>query len=290
MEKTRFNFEAIGTTWDIEIPLMQESEVSSHILKGIMERIDFFDKTYSRFRGDSLVSEIGRRSGQYVLPNDAEKILNLYRDVCILTQGKVTPLIGQVLVDAGYDAEYSLVPRVLTIPPKWEEVLLYQFPLLDVAVPTLLDVGAAGKGYLIDIVGELLEEEGIRTYFIDAGGDMRHRSQRNEIVRIGLEHPDDTSKVIGVVEFCNKSICGSSGNRRKWSQFHHIIDPHLLKSPQEVLATWVIADDTLHADMLATSLFFVPPELLLGKYDFQYVVLMKDYSVLRSAEMKVDFF
>ncbi|MBV6760325.1 FAD:protein FMN transferase [Rhodococcus opacus] len=51
----------------------------------------------------------------------------------------------------------------------------------------MTDVGAAGKGYLVDLVSRTLTEEGIDRFLVDASGDMRHRGA--EAVRVGLEHP-----------------------------------------------------------------------------------------------------
>ena len=41
--------------------------------------------------------------------------------------------------------------------------------------PIVLDVGAAGKGYLVDIIATLLEDHDIYDYTIDASGDIKQR-------------------------------------------------------------------------------------------------------------------
>ena len=51
---------------------------------------------------------MARAAGQYHLPDDAKPMFDLYYKLYAATDGKCTPLIGQVLVDAGYDANYSL--------------------------------------------------------------------------------------------------------------------------------------------------------------------------------------
>jgi thiamine biosynthesis lipoprotein len=254
----------------------------------IKSRIELFEAAYSRFRADSLVSQIAKEVGEYTMPDDAELLLSTYQDFYTVTNGLFTPFMGQVLVDAGYDATYSLKQtRVLQAPPKWEEVMEYSHPLLQVKKPFLFDFGAAGKGYLIDIVASLIQQQGIKAFCIDAGGDILHRNTAP--LEIGLEHPDDTTKVIGVVALHNKSLCGSSGNRRKWQQFHHIINPDSLSSPRNILAVWVIADTTLLADAIATCLFFVQPELL-HQYTFEYLILHEDYSIEKSTGFAADLY
>jgi thiamine biosynthesis lipoprotein len=284
----RFRFPAIGTHWNVDIyePLANQAEV----LGTIKRRIATFDKHYSRFRDDSLVADMARTAGKYRLPPDAKPLFDLYCELYELSDGAVTPLIGQTLSDAGYDATYSLQPGTLRHPPAWDEALDYHFPTLVVKQPVLLDVGAAGKGYLVDIVGDVLQHYGVHTFCVDAGGDMLFRTVEAPALDVGLEHPGDARQVIGVAHLRNQSICGSAGNRRTWANFTHIIDPHTLMSPQHIRAVWVVADTTLLADMLTTALFFLPATNLQGRYTFEYALVRQDYSLERSAHFPASFF
>lgn len=287
---TQYTFEAIGTHWQIDIKDVITKERSGELYEQIIRRIALFDKHYSRFRADSLVSEIARRPGHYLLPEDAEPLLSLYHTLYRITNGAVTPLIGQTLSDAGYDAHYSLQEKKLSTPPQWDDALIYNYPNLITTQPVLLDVGAAGKGYLIDIVSELLEQSGITNYTVDAGGDMRHRTTAHTPLRVGLENPADATQVIGIVDLQNQSLCGSAGNRRQWGNFHHILDPHSLTSPTHIAALWTIADTTMLADALSTCLFFVQPATLLKHYTFEYLILKTDSSIEASTHFPTELF
>ncbi len=274
-----FRFEAIGTSWSIDITDPLSLDRASLLLEKIRARIELFDRAYSRFRADSLVTEMSTRTGMFVLPEDAVPMMRLYEELYHVTNGAMTPLIGQVLVEAGYDANYSLQPRELHHPPAWEQAMRFSPPSrLEVKQPIVLDVGAMGKGYLIDLVSDLLLQQGMRSFCVEAGGDMRQCDEKGGRLRVGLEHPADATQVIGVAEIAGQSICGSAGNRRVWSTFHHIIDPHTLTSPKNILALWVVADTTMLADAMTTALFFVPPEVLLKYYSFEYVILYPDHT------------
>ena len=283
-----WTFQAIGTSWVIDADLpAQVSETT--IQTSIRERIADFDVVYSRFRPDSLISTIAKSPGTYTFPADADKLFYFYRQLYEVTRGAVTPLIGQTLVDAGYDAAYSLQPKAqLTSPKRWSQVLTWQAPELTVTEPVLLDVGAAGKGYLVDLVSELIEARGVHTYCVDAGGDMRQRGQQP--LAVGLENPLETTEVIGVVALQNLSLCGSAGNRRSWDKYHHTIDPRSLTSPDEIIATWVIAHDTLTADGLATALFFCAPVELLAIAPFAYCYVKKNGEAIRSPNFPAQMF
>lgn len=277
-----FEFEAIGTRWRIDIADPMDDREKEDLRRRIIDRIDEFDAAYSRFRDDSLVAEMARRPGAYRLPDDATPMLALYRRMYSLTKGAMTPLVGRLLSDAGYDATYSLRPGTLRRPPAWEDVLEHEPPMLTLERPALLDLGAIGKGYLIDIVSGLIEDAGCRSYCVDAGGDMRHRDASGAEMRVGLEDPEDASKVIGVAVLDDRSICGSSGNRRAWDRFHHIIDPRSLESPRHLAAVWTVADTTMLADALSTALFFAGPERLSRYHDFEYLLMMPDRGIRHS--------
>jgi len=296
----QFNFKAIGTTWKIDIfqPIILHDE--SDLLSRIMARIDIFDKAYSRFREDSIVTQMSKESGFYTLPSDADRMLSLYHDLYLRTNGFVTPLVGNLLSDAGYDAQYSLKQKgKLEIPPAWDEVLEYKSdpekPVLIIKKPVMLDFGAAGKGYLIDLVGQVLESNGVFSYCINAGGDILYKNPPvnggggtakvadSAPLRVGLENPDNFEQVIGVCELKQGSICGSAGNRRVWGDFNHIMNPKTLTSAKDIVAVWVVADTALLADALTTCLFFVPASTLIDAYKFEYVLVRSDHSVEKSA-------
>ena len=274
MLKHNYPFEAFGTNWVIET----NDELDSSLKQTIQNRIEAFDAVYSRFRADSLVTEISQKAGEYLFPSDAMKLFEFYRSLYELTDGKVTPLIGDMISRAGYDANYSLQAQAQQSVKTWNEVLSWDGLSLTTTEPVLLDFGAAGKGYMVDIIAAILDEHSISDYVIDASGDLRHKGTSDNVV--GLEHPLESGKVIGVVAVMNRSLCASASNRRAWGEgMHHIFDPGEMAPTQNIIATWVIANEAMIADGLATALFFVGAERLSDDYDFEYVRMCADGSV-----------
>ncbi|MDB5181924.1 MAG: FAD:protein transferase [Candidatus Saccharibacteria bacterium] len=290
MPSAQYTFEAIGTVWNIDILDDLSTEQSAQTKANILARIEVFDKNYSRFRADSLVTKMAARAGTYALPGDAQPLLDLYANLYKITNGAVTPLIGQTLAQAGYDAAYSLKEGTPTPPPAWEEALEYDFPRLTIKQMALLDFGAAGKGYLVDIIGNLLAEQGVQNYYIDGGGDILYRSVSDARIEVALEHPADPTQAIGIASILNQSLCGSAGNRRAWGKYHHILNPHSLASPKHIQALWVTADNGLLADGLTTALFFTDADELAKHFDFEYAIVHADNSLEHSANFPADFF
>lgn len=278
-------FSALGTDWKIETGQI----ITDPFFRRLMDRIEVYDRTYSRFRDDSLVAEISRTPGSYTFPIDAVTLIDFYKTLYDLTNGAVTPLIGSMLEKAGYDAQYSLRPSKQLTLPTWDEALEWHGQQLITAQPATLDFGAAGKGYLVDILAAMLQEACIDEYVIDASGDLIHKGSSEN--RVGLEHPLDTQKIIGVVDVRNKSLCASAINRRAWGEgLHHIFDPHTKAPVQDVVATWVIAQNALIADGLATALFFTQPEVLAKVYIFEYVRMFHDGSLDYSRNFSGELF
>jgi thiamine biosynthesis lipoprotein len=267
MPKSEWTFEAIGAPWRITTA----TELSETTRSAVRDRIDEFDATYSRFRSDSLVTRIASSAGSWRFPADAAPLFSLYRTLYNATEGAMSPLVGARLENLGYDAEYTLKRHDEVVGvPSWDEILDWDGTTLTTSEPVLLDVGAAGKGYLVDLVAGVIRDEGVSEYVIDASGDILHRGE--EPLRVGLEHPFDPELAIGICELQNASICASAPNRRAWGDgLHHILDATTGEPTTTVSATWAYASSALVADGLATALFFAAAPALSASYTFDYV-------------------
>lgn len=288
---TVLDFEAIGTLWSVKLnqPLSKTKQAS--LSQSIKSRIDAFDKNYSRFRNDSLVGQMAQTKGKYRLPDDAKPLIDTYRHLYDLTGGLMTPLVGQMLADSGYDATYSFKPKAtLRRAPAWDETLDYNYPNLEIKQTALLDFGAAGKGYLIDLVGGIVQASGIKSFSVNAGGDIFNYNLPASLCLVGLEHPINLDEIVGVAELGHGAICGSAINRRSWGEYNHIFNPGTMKSVSDVLATWVVSQQALIADALSTALFFVSANTLNTNFKFDYALIRRDLSLEYSASFPARFY
>ncbi|GAA2245223.1 FAD:protein FMN transferase [Herbiconiux moechotypicola] len=291
----RFDFEAIGTRWQIETPA--GAPLSPTVRDEVLARIDRFDEAYSRFRPDSLVARLAGGAGTVSFPDDAPPLFELYDRLVAATHGAVDPLVGAELELLGYDASYSLAPasaeRRAAADARgrahWTGDVVRKGGTVTTERPVVIDVGAAGKGYLVDLVTELLAGHGVDEVVVDGSGDIRHRGATP--IRIGLEHPLQPGKAIGVATLQNASLCASASNRRVWGDgLHHILDARTGSPAREVIATWVIAADTALADGLATALFFTGAHELAKTFHFSYVRMYADGRAERSRDFPGELF
>lgn len=297
MSSYQHEFQAIGTGWQIT----SKEALTSPALARMQRTIDKFDFSYSRFRPDSDVSRLSQSAGSQEFPDNAGGLLAFYRDLYDITGGKVSPLVGRALEHLGYDADYSLQRRPgRAHVPRWDDVLTVTGSTVTTAEPVLLDLGAAGKGYLVDLLVEDLIESGCDEFLINASGDIA--AVGSEITRVGLEHPGEPGQVIGVANLSSASLCGSAINRRAWGKgLHHVIDPDTGEPTSGVLATWVLTDrkvttnsttvnNTMVADGLATALFFTEPAVLADHFQFSYVRMLASGGVEYSTNFDGELF
>lgn len=284
-----WEFDALGTGWTVTTA----EPLSAQTRTAVTAELDRFDRYWSRFRASSTVSEMARCPGAYPVAVDDQPLVDWYRRLYDATGAAVTPMIGQTIADAGYDADYSLNPRgTIAAVPAWDDVLDARPGELLLHRPALIDVGAAGKGFAVDriaaIVGAAHDD-----VIVDGSGDLVV-SPRQTPVRVALEHPADPTRAIGVAELTSGAICASAANHRAWAaDWHHIIDPRTAAPARDVIATWAIADTALIADGLATALFFVSADELrraLPDVSFTYVVVRSDGRLTASADAGLEVF
>ena len=263
-------FTAIGTRWQIDTGVPLAASVSAEI-DAVIAR---FDREWSRFRDDSLVSALALSGGAVNAPADAEAMLGRYVALAEATAGAVNPLICDALARRGYDARISLEDRgAQAAPDRWRELLTWTGGELALAQPATIDVGALGKGRLVDLVGEVLAARTDGPFVVDASGDVLVRGVRE---RIALEHPNDPRRAIGVWEVADGALCASATNRRAWrgiegANLHHVLDARTGEPVREIAATWALAADAMTADAAATGLFFAGGDAFAHAHGVQWV-------------------
>lgn len=307
-----WEFPAIGTHWRIDTDAPLESSVAGRI----DDLIARFDAEWSRFRDDSLVTWLAGDPGaahgeapgdaavsargavapaprEVAAPADAAAMLDWYADLSDATDGAINPLVGSSLARRGYDPAYSLVDRgAQAAPGSWRDILHWSDGALRLDRPALIDVGALGKGRLVDLVARALDEAAIGPFVVDASGDLVVRGSAE---RIALEHPFRPGQAIGVWEISSGALCASATERRSWpgadgTRLHHVLDARTGEPVRTVAATWVVADDAMTADGLASALFFGGAEELAAARGAQWVRMLTDGRVEWSRGSRAELF
>lgn len=284
--------EALGTKWWIEIfdkkLATRPTEIKSEIIAGIS---DFEDK-YSRFKPDSILSQLNISRSLKFPPNDLVKMLTLSQDLHEDTKGLFNCLVGITLESLGYGTpatkgsnDTQIIAPELTISAK--KIILHN-------KNGNIDLGGIGKGYLIDKLAQLLKDLGAKYFIINGGGDIYATSKEDEPIELAIEHPQDNSKYIATIQLRNQSLCSSSSMKRQWKDSagklqSHIINPITNSSHQSNwLSSHVLHNTATIADVMATIALLASPELiekLANKYEFEFL-LTTENRVVKSAGFK----
>lgn len=278
----------MGSPWEVQI--YHEVSDVSFFKENISRILDDFDATYSRFSATSLISKMSQEVGTHTVPKDLVMMLREYEKMYRVSGHKINPLVGATIEDLGYDANYSLIKKdvVREVPSFETAISINNDTSVTVHQPCLIDIGALGKGYCVGLIGAYLETEGITQFMINGSGDLLHKGSR--AITVGLENPFNTEEVVGTVQLKNMSLASSGTNRRVWGDIHHIIDAETLQSPQNIVATWVLAHNPALADILATAIFLVSPDSLRQHYDFDWLIVSSDHVSSYSKGFIADLF
>lgn len=279
-----WEFDAIGTRWRIHT----DANLPEPAQTAVLGLIDDFDRDWSRFRDDSLVSALARGAGVVTAPPDTKAMLDAYADLAEATRGAVNPLVGGSLERRGYDAHYGFIDRGAEPAPDWRDVLAWTGDALALTVPATLDVGALGKGRLVDRVTALVAQWVEGPVVVDAGGDLALRGTAEPIA---LEHPFDTTRAIGIWHVEDAALCASAIGRRAWGDgLHHVLDARTGEPVRTIAATWARADDAMTADAIATALFFDGGPEIAAAWDVAWVRMTTDGAVEWSPACDAELF
>ena len=116
-----------------------------------------------------------------------------------------------------------------------------------------ISLGGIGKGYAVDKAFEFLKKKGITNFSVNGSGDLRVHSSPDapRPWRLGIRNPfaKDPTQAAGVVQLQNGSLVSSG----IYVQGEHIIQS-INHEDRDLVAVTIIADDTMTADVYATTL------------------------------------
>jgi FAD:protein FMN transferase len=128
-----------------------------------------------------------------------------------------------------------------------------------------IDLGGIAKGYSVDRAIELLQNCGITSGIVTAGGDSRIMGDKNgRPWIIGIQHPRNKDAYALRIPLSNTAISTSGDYERYFltneERIHHIINPRTGRSAKKSWSASVIGPDATTTDALSTTLFVLGAE------------------------------
>jgi thiamine biosynthesis lipoprotein len=129
----------------------------------------------------------------------------------------------------------------------------------------VIDLGGIAKGYAVDRAAEILRRGGVAGASVNAGGDIRLLGDRQgQPWRIGIQHPRDPQRLLGVLPL-TEGVVVTSGDYERFfevggERYHHLFDPKTGLPARGCQSVTVVAPTAVWADALSTAAFVLGPE------------------------------
>lgn len=264
-DRITVNGKTMGTTYRV-VYLDEEKKDYKNSIDSILT---VFNQSLSTYIPDSELSRFNQSDSiVFDLPY-LRPVLEKSREIYELSGGAFDPTVGPLVNAWGFGPDGAQPKDSMDIK---KLLPLVGFDKVDFSETSLwktkggiyLDFSAIAKGYAVDVVADLLEENGITDMLVEIGGELvaRGTNDKGEIWKVGINRPDGkemTNELFSIVALDNKALA-TSGNYRNFYvvdsvRYSHTIDPMTGYPVQHgLLSATVIADDCMTADAFATTM------------------------------------
>lgn len=267
----RLTFHAMGTTCEVQYAC-DEPAVASTFERAVVRWVQLFEAKYSRFRSDSLVSQINAAAGRewIAIDSEMEQMLKLCDTLYAVTQGILDPTLLPLMRLWNYKAEHPTIPDDTIIAATlkligWPRVERKPGKIFLPLAGMALDFGGFGKEYAVDVVAQIAGDHGIKDVLLDFGHDLRGlgKPPGRPAWHIGLEDPRQPGMSAASIALVgNRGIASSGDYIRRFTiggrRYGHIIDPRTGRPvANSCVQATVIAGTCLHAGLLSTTAFIL---------------------------------
>ena len=248
----RFPFKAMGSPCEVQLFAADQTAAQAAADRATAE-VERLEARYSRFRSDSLLSEINRVAGAGGgITLDEETIgLIRYADTCFRQSDGLFDITSGILRRAWrFDRNQlpdraqidALLDRIGWQKVRWEPPHLLFPPGME------LDLGGVVKEYAADRVAALLWNGGTRHALVNLGGDVRIVGPHPDggPWHIGVQHPRERGVAIGTLALTHGAVATSGDYERcivvEGVRYGHVINPKTGWPVRHMASVTVVGD------------------------------------------------
>ena len=264
-----YNGQALGTSYQLQFYASERFD----LVQQFDSTIAVINKSMSTYQPDSDISRINAGDNNVVVDGMFREVFALAQQVYNATDGYYDPTVGVLANAYGFGPDKPLKKLdSSTIDSLKRYVGLDKLSIstegkLQKSTPHIyLDFNSIAKGYCIDQIGKMLEQNGVKNYLIELGGELLAKGNnldKNQPWKVGIENinaPVENRTYTEAVSLYNKGMAGS-GNYRKYrtdsitgAKYVHTINPITGSAEQsDILSATVIASTCAEADAWATA-------------------------------------
>ena len=278
-EVLQLSGQTMGTTWSATLPRGSGVTNAAALTQKLQDRLDRINRLMSTYDPQSEVSRFNRlaTTDWFALSAETVEVIALSLEVSRLTDGAFDISVGPLVELWGFGA----TPRAQQIPTESQVSqalalvgyknlqLRLQPPALRKQIPGLrIDLSAVAKGYAVDALADVLAQQGLSSYLLEVGGELRVAGARDATApwRIAIEKPLEGVRDVARVLALSHTGLATSGNYRNFylengQRYVHTLDPVSGRPVRHRLASVTVLDPSCaRADALATALMVMGEE------------------------------
>lgn len=265
----------MGTQYNVKYYTSDKLDDKVKTQEQIDEVLKKVNKEMSTYLKDSEISYFNQtdRLGWLKISPDFFKVTTYALQLAHESEGAFDPTIGPLVNLWGFGpGGTKMVPKAEQIEEALKRVGYDKINLnqerseIKKKVPGVyLDLSALAKGFGVDKVGDFLEENDIKDYMVEIGGEVRTKGKKedNSLWKIAIEAPHPTSQGESYQRILslNSLSLATSGNYRNFfmengKKYSHTMNVKTGKPVAHSLASVSVADQSscMKADAIATAL------------------------------------
>ena len=248
MECHIFRFAAMASENEIQLHGKTQREATRIAELGINE-VRRIEQTFSRYRDDSILSQINRAAGKHAVKIDTETSSLLdYADQCFKNSNGLFDITSGVLRRC-WNFRVPQLPNPNDIDDLlkligWNKIERENSSVFLRLAGMEIDFGGIGKEYAADRAATIMLNEGAQHGYINLAGDIHvfGPQPNGEPWAIGIQHPRASKKVIASINLKEGALATSGDYERYFDldgkRYCHILNPKtgwpVMSAPQSV--------------------------------------------------------
>jgi thiamine biosynthesis lipoprotein len=279
LETLRLSGLTMGTTWSL-IMLPAPGGTDTLALKQRLQgRLDEINGLMSTYDPASELSRFNAQTGTdwFALSDDTAQVIELSLAVSELSGGAFDVSVGPLVDLWGFGATQrgDKIPTTDQLSTALARVgyrnirLRRQPAAVSKQIPDLqIDLSAVAKGYAVDELAEILEQQDVSNFLLEVGGELQISGERGDGTpwQIAIEQPLEETREVAAIFPLTGTALATSGNYRNFyvedgERYSHTIDPVSGRPARHKLASVTVLDtNCARADALATALMVMGEE------------------------------
>ena len=244
-------------------------------LQALQQRIDaeleLVNDLMSTYRPDSELMRFNRHADNsaFTLSAQTRTVVAEALRIAEQTQGVLDVTVGPLVELWGFGARGRIeqAPDEATIEQSralvgYDKLQLSAEGLSKTVAALAVDLSPIAKGFGVDQVAAILEQQGIINYLVEIGGEMRLRGTKpdNKPWKIAIEKPVTTERAVQRILAPGDMGVATSGDYRNYFEedgvrYSHLLDPRTGKPiTNRTVSVTVLHPSCMTADGYATAL------------------------------------